>query len=102
MACLLDLGWWGPVGTDYRVRLRKAWDNFCAWRSRNKLASSQRPFTSGMLFKAQHGAYLVGKGFNSKILAAWLAEEAKLALDATANPSSELTLMTHAMLLGPL
>ena len=53
-----------------------------------------------MLFKPVHGAYLVAKGFNSRVMATWLAEESQNAFAATATPSEELTLMAHAMLLG--
>ena len=100
MACLLDMGWWGLPDVDLRVRLQKAWADFCDWKSANKVSCSQRPFTPGMLFKANHGAYLSCKGFNSRVLSSWLATEAQKAWQGTANPSDELTLMTHALPLG--
>ena len=100
MACLLDMGWWGLPDVDIRVRLQKAWADFCYWKSANKVTCSQRPFTFGMLFKANHGAYLSCKGFNSRVLCSWLATEAQKAWQGTANPSDELSLMTHALPLG--
>lgn len=97
MACLLDLGWWGDTSTDIRLRLRKAFNDFTAWRKRHKLGSSQRPFTVRSLFKVAHGAYLTAKGFNSRIMAAWLAEEAEAAYSSVAIVTEEVTLTAHAM-----
>ncbi|CAE7562336.1 unnamed protein product [Symbiodinium sp. CCMP2592] len=100
MACLLDMAWWGLPDVDIRLRLQKAWADFCDWKSANKVTCSQRQFTPGMLYKAKHGAYMSCKGFNSRVLASWLASEAQKAWQGTANPSDELCLMTHALPLG--
>ncbi|CAE6956176.1 unnamed protein product [Symbiodinium sp. CCMP2592] len=100
MACLLDMAWWGLPDVDIKIRLQEAWADFCDWKSANKVTCSQRPFTPGMLYKAKHGAYMSCKGFNSRILASWLASEAQKAWQGTANPSDELCLMTHALPLG--
>ena len=102
LACLLELGVYGdPNDVDMRTRLRVAYQSFRAWLKRFNLTASQRVFTLKMVFKQCHGAYLSAKGFNSRLLAAWLADECKRQLDLVGNDANEeLLLVTHTMWLA--
>ena len=101
LAYLLELGRWGnPSDINLKLRLRLAYVSFQAWLKRYKISSSQRVFKPRMLFKSGHGAYLSAKGFNSRCLAAWLADESKEHLDSySMDAPEELVLQTRTMLL---
>ena len=98
LAMLLELQVFGGSDVDLRVRLRTAYASFKAWLKDVGVRSSQKCFTPKMLFKPQHGAYLSCKGWNSRLIAAWLAEQCKSTLELRGNdPCPELVLATHAM-----
>ena len=94
---LEELGMWSPPGADFRLRLRTAHAEFKAWLKRHHIPCSQRPFTVNMLYKASHGAHLSCKGWNSRIVAAWLSEVCYKAWVEAVRPDDELTLLAHAM-----
>ncbi|OLQ13715.1 hypothetical protein AK812_SmicGene2205 [Symbiodinium microadriaticum] len=95
---LLELGWFGEPGMDLRLKLLAAHARFRSWLKNYKLQSSQRPFTVGMLFKASHGAYLAAKGFNSRLMAAWLAAETQEQLSTLGDAADdELVLQASTM-----
>ena len=97
---LLELGWFGEPGMDLRLKLLAAHARFRSWLKNYKLQSSQRPFTVGMLFKASHGAYLAAKGFNSRLMAAWLAAETQEQLSTLGDAADdELVLQASTMCL---
>ena len=100
LAMLLEMQVFGGPDVDLRFRLRRAYSHFKAWMKEVGARSSQKCFTLKMLYKAQHGAYLSCKGWNSRLIAAWLAEACKTTLASQANdPPVELLLTTHAMML---
>ena len=101
LAYLLELGRWGnPSDINLKLRLRLAYVSFQAWLKRYKISSSQRVFKPRMLFKSGHGAYFSAKGFNSRCLAAWLADESKEHLDSySMDAPEELVLQTRTMFL---
>ena len=101
LAHLVECGTFGDPQTDGVAScLRAAYKDFKQWQSLTGIRCSQRPFTMNMVFKASHGAYLTAKGFNSRCIAAFLADKSKDLWQKTANPSSELTLQTNVMLSG--
>ena len=53
-----------------------------------------------MLYKKTHGAYLTTKGWNSRLITAWLADACSDALGKL-PPNDELILTSHAMWLDP-
>ena len=98
MSLLLQLGTFDQVpGMKLALKLQYAYTMFKAWLKSNGMQSSQRCFTTRMIFKARRGAYMSCKGWNSKLLAAWMAEVLKETLENTRDPSPELLLTTHAM-----
>ena len=100
LAKLLELDWFGEPGMDLRLKLLAAHARFRSWLKTFKLQSSQRPFTVGMVFKAAHGAYLTAKGFNSRLMAAWLATETQEALSTLGDAADdELVLQASTMCL---
>ena len=89
---LLELG--------YGQCLKLAFRDFKTWQSNTKIRCSQREFTSRMLFKKGHGAYLSAKGHNSRCIAAFLSDKFKSLLDmGGADPPRELLLQTHCLCL---
>ena len=96
---LLEQGFFGPVDRSQEAQLESAFDSFEAWQATTRNKCSQRKFTPKMLWKKSHGAYLTTKGWNARVIAAWLAHVLSEALD-TLPQSEELTLTAHAVKLG--
>ena len=94
---LLNLGAFGSPQTSLQARLFSAYLHFKAWQKRNRIRASQRRFTYRMLYKKAHGAYLSAKGWNSRVLCAWLAEVSEHAWNSMESPDEELVLLTYAM-----
>ena len=99
MDYLLNYGVWGPPRLALKTRLLRASIAFKQWRKLNHVRCSQRPFSVRMLYKGGHGAYLSCKGWNSRIVCAWLAEICESTWTSARYPDGELTLLAHAMLL---
>ena len=74
LALLLEAGFFGNPSLDMRFRLENAYDEFKLWLRQSRFTCSQRRFTVKMLFKAQHGPYLSCKGWNSRVVCAWLSD----------------------------
>ena len=87
MALLLELGVFqqGPAMSVAR-QLQVAYSMFKLWLKEVRAQSSQRCFTPRMIFKPRHGAYMSSKGWNSRLISAWLAD-----------PSPEMLLTAHAL-----
>ena len=98
---LEELGMWREPGLDLRVCLRRAHVQFKQWLKRHRIPCSQRPFTVKMLYKESHGAYLSCKGWNSRVVCAWLSEVCRQAWLQSEHPDEELVLLAHAMPLHP-
>ena len=98
MDYLLNAGVWGSPRLALKTRLTKAYLQFKLWRKQHRIRCSQRQFTKKMLYKKGHGAYLSAKGWNSRIVACWLADVCSATWAAAATPDDEHTLLTHAML----
>ena len=71
--------YFGPVNRGaepaaYRAPCELAYDDFLAWKRAHKIPSSQRKFSYWCLFKDEYGTYLNSKGFNSRVISAWLED----------------------------
>ena len=97
---LLQLGVFGNTRLKLRVRLNNAYDSFLSWRKRHRVPATQRPFTANMIYKKANGAYMSSKGWNARVLCAWLSEVCLATWNASAGDDEELLLLTHAMLLA--
>lgn len=78
-AILLHMHFWGLVnrGDDpagYRTACNSAYDDFSRWRRANKVNSSQKRFSYWTVFKEEYGCYLNSKGYNARVLSAWLED----------------------------
>ena len=100
MDYLLGFGVWGSPQLPLKSRLMKAYTRFKMWRLQFRIRCSQRMFTKQMIYKTSHGAYLSAKGWNSRVLCAWLADVCGHVWHSAAHPDEELTLLSHAMLLS--
>ena len=97
IALLLERGWFGDPSDGKRC-LRTAYDGFKKWQKENHFSCSQRRFTFRTIFKAAHGAYLSGKGYNSRVVCAWLADEINNYISQHPEPLPDEVLLTaHAM-----
>ena len=79
-ALLLHMHYYGPVGphgepTSYKEPVEKAYQSFQRWRSANRVPSSQKKFNFWMVFKDEYGTYLNSKGYQARVLSAWLQHE---------------------------
>ena len=99
LAYLLERDCYGNLAANgFDACLKTAYKDFKEWQARVKIRCSQRPFTMKMLFKASHGAYLTAKGYNSRVITAYLADKTKLVLDACPEPvPPELLLQSHCL-----
>ena len=100
MDYLLQMGMWGSPRLHLKTRLLRAYLQFKLWRQRFRIRCSQRQFTVKMLYKKAHGAYLSCKGWNSRVVSAWLGDVCDNAWSSMRFPDDELTLLAHAMPLG--
>ena len=98
MALLLELGAFGSLDDGVRTCLQRAYVQFKGWQKATGIHASQRPFTIKMLFKTSHGAYLSTKGFNARVLCAFLSDTSKKVLTEQLPAPDELVLVTRAML----
>lgn len=69
-----ELGFWGDPCQLLALTLETAWDDFQLFLKQEGRHCSQSKFTIKMIFKASHGAYFSAKGYNSRVLADWLAD----------------------------
>ena len=98
MDLLLGLGIFDqPPGLPLARQLQDAYAMFKDWLKAVGAQSSQRCFTIKMVCKARHGAYMSCMGWNSRLLAAWMADVLKDTLEKSAASSAHLMLTTHAM-----
>ena len=74
-----ELGFWGDPTTSLTLVLETAWDDFVLFMKQERRYCSQSKFTIKMIFKSNHGAYFSAKGYNSRVLADWLADCAERA-----------------------
>lgn len=79
IAAFAELGFFGDPSVSLAVLLETAWDDFVLFRKQEGRQCSQSKFTVKMIFKKSHGAYFSAKGYNSRILADWLADCAERA-----------------------
>ena len=63
----------------YRNACWEAYQRFEAWKTAHRVSSSQRRFTYWMIFKEEFGTYLNTKGYNARVISAWLEHELELA-----------------------
>ena len=104
LAFLLEAGQFGEPSLDVRFRLENAYDAFKLWLQQSRFTCSQRRFTQKMLFKAEHGPYLSAKGWNSRVICAWLADVMGSSwqplLAAGIHDPAEIILITNAVTCG--
>ena len=74
IATFAELGFWGEPGQSLALLIEAAWDDFSIFKKQEKRHCSQSKFTIKMIFKKSHGAYFSAKGYNSRVLADWLAD----------------------------
>ena len=82
IATFAELGFFGDPTESLAVVLENAWDDFVLFMKQEGLHCSQGKFTIKMIFKSAHGAYFSAKGYNSRILADWLADCASSAWES--------------------
>lgn len=78
-AMLLHMNFFGPVPvhgepTAYRQPCEEAYRDFLAWKRAHKIPSSQRKFSYWSVFKEEYGCYMNSKGYNARVLSAWLED----------------------------
>ena len=93
---LMTQNYFGHEGQAMAFKLESAFEAFCRWLKDAHLQSSQKKFTVRMLYKKTHGAYLTTKGWNSRLITAWLADACSDALGKL-PPNDESVLTSHAM-----
>ena len=69
-----ELGFFGDPTRSLALIVEAAWDDFRIFLKQQKRHCSQSKFTIKMIFKKSHGAYFSAKGYNSRMLADWLAD----------------------------
>ena len=74
---LLHMHFFGDVvrGDDpngYKTALETAYQDFLAFKRLHKVQSSQKKFNFWMVFKEEFGSYMNTKGYNARIISAWL------------------------------
>ena len=74
VAILAELGFWGDPSQSLALTVENAWDDFQVFLKQQRRPCSQSKFTVKMIFKSAHGAYFTAKGFNSRVIADWLAD----------------------------
>ena len=74
VAILAELGFWGDPSQSLALTVENAWDDFKIFVKQQGRPCSQSKFTVKMIFKSNHGAYFTAKGFNSRVIADWLAD----------------------------
>ena len=74
VATFAELGYFGNPSESLALCLEAAWDDFSMFKRQEGRQCSQCKFTIKMIFKPSHGAYFSAKGYNSRVLADWLAD----------------------------
>lgn len=72
---LLQTHVFGEVGEDpstWKDPLNAAYEDFTAWRKRQKVSCSHKRFTYKQLVREEYGLYLNAKGYNARVLSEWL------------------------------
>lgn len=79
VATFAELGYFGDPTLSLAILMETAWDDFLQYKKQERRPCSQNKFTIKMIFKKAHGAYFSAKGYNSRVLADWLADCAERA-----------------------
>ena len=79
VATFAELGYFGNPSESLALCLEAAWDDFVMFKKQEGRQCSQCKFTIKMIFKQSNGAYFSSKGYNSRVLADWLADCAERA-----------------------
>ena len=82
LAVFGEMGYFGDPTQSLGVVVENAWDDFVLYLKQERRYCSQSKFTLKMIFKKTHGAYFSAKGYNSKVLADWLADCASRAWES--------------------